>query len=198
MNFRSSKQARKTGETDVQISIDIDGSGNYHIETGNGMFNHLLAQLARHGLIDIDIEVQGDVEVGWHHIVEDTAIVLGHAFKEAVGEGRGITRVGNAIVPLDEALVLSVIDYSGRGYSVIDAPLGQSDLGELPSDLVRHFLETFSREGCFNLHVKAMAGMNNHHIAEAVFKSLARALRMALSRDEPLGQEVPSTKGVIG
>ncbi|MFL2759918.1 MAG: imidazoleglycerol-phosphate dehydratase HisB [Dehalococcoidia bacterium] len=194
---RTSETTRKTAETDISIKVNLDGSGNYKIETGNGMFDHLLAQISRHGLIDLEISATGDTHVGWHHLVEDTAIVLGKSFKEAVGEGRGIVRMGHTFVPLDEALVLSVIDYSGRGYSIIDSPLTESDLGNLPSDLIRHFMETFAREGGFNLHLTVMAGMNNHHIAEASFKSIARSLKAALSFDPRQGNSISSTKGTI-
>ncbi|HCE77112.1 MAG TPA: imidazoleglycerol-phosphate dehydratase HisB [Dehalococcoidia bacterium] len=194
---RTSETNRKTGETDISIKVNLDGSGDYKIETGNGMFDHLLAQISRHGLIDLEISATGDTHVGWHHLVEDTAIVLGKSFKEAVGEGRGIVRMGHTFVPLDEALVLTVIDYSGRGYSIIDSPLTESDLGGLPSDLIRHFMETFAREGGFNLHLTVIAGMNNHHIAEASFKSIARSLKAALSFDPRQGETISSTKGTI-
>ena len=194
---RTSETTRKTTETDISIKVNLDGSGDYKIETGNGMFDHLLAQISRHGLIDLEISAKGDTHVGWHHLVEDTAIVLGKSFKEAVGEGRGIVRMGHTFVPLDEALVLTVIDYSGRGYSIIDSPLTESDLGDLPSDLIRHFMETFAREGGFNLHLTVMAGMNNHHIAEASFKSIARSLKAALSFDPRQGNSISSTKGTI-
>ena len=194
---RFSKKSRETEETQIVVSVDIDGSGNYKIDTGNGMFDHLLAQISRHGLIDLDISAKGDTHVGWHHLVEDTAIVCGKALKEAVGDGVAINRVGNTYMPLDEALVLTVVDYSGRGYSVIDAPLTESDLGGLPSDLIRHFMESFSREGGFNLHVKVLSGKNNHHIAEATFKSLARSLKQALEIDTRRGGKIASTKGTI-
>ncbi|MEC7835809.1 MAG: imidazoleglycerol-phosphate dehydratase HisB [Chloroflexota bacterium] len=194
---RTSEITRSTAETDISIKVNLDGSGDYKIETGNGMFDHLLAQISRHGLIDLEISAKGDTHVGWHHLVEDTAIVLGKSFKEAVGEGRGIVRMGHTFVPLDEALVLTVIDYSGRGYSIIDSPLTESDLGDLPSDLIRHFMETFAREGGFNLHLTVMAGMNNHHIAEASFKSIARSLKTALSFDPRQGENIASTKGTI-
>ena len=125
------------------------------------MLNHLLAQLARHGLFDLRVTANGDVDVGWHHLVEDLGILLGRAFREAVGEGRGITRMGHAYVPLDEALALVVVDFGGRGYAVIDADMDDSDLGGLPADLIRHFLESLAREGGFNLHVRILAGVNN-------------------------------------
>tara|TARA_A100001037_G_scaffold68929_1_gene61366 strand:+ start:701 stop:1306 length:606 start_codon:yes stop_codon:yes gene_type:complete len=197
VNSRSASEARITNETKISVSICLDGSGVYEVDTGNGMFDHLLAQIARHGLIDLEVDAEGDSEVGWHHIVEDTAIVLGKAFREAVGDGAGIVRMGHTYTPLDEALVLTVVDYSGRGYAVIDAPLTESDLGGLPSDLIRHFMETFAREGGINLHLKVLAGMNNHHIAEACFKSLARSLKSALSYDPRRGDRVASTKGTI-
>ena len=194
---RVSQSTRETQETKISVSVCLEGSGKYEIQTGNGMFDHLLAQIARHGLIDLTILAEGDIQVGWHHIVEDTAIVLGKAFKEAVSDGAGIVRMGHSYVPLDEALALTVVDYSGRGYSVIDAPMTESDLGGLPADLIRHFMETFSREGGFNLHVRVLAGMNNHHIAEATFKSLARSLKAALSNDPRREGAVASTKGTI-
>ena len=198
MTERTGKQNRKTGETQVSVELNIDGRGRHQIDTGNGMFDHLLAQLSRHGLLDMNISAQGDTQVGWHHIVEDVGIALGRAMKEAVGEAKGITRMAHAYVPLDEALALSVVDFGGRGYAVIDAELSDSDLGGLPANLVLHFLETLAREGSFNLHVRVLAGANNHHKAEAVFKSLARALRSALAHDERLEGEIPSTKGSIG
>ncbi len=174
-----------------------------------GMFDHLLAQIARHGLIDLEVSARGDADVGWHHIVEDTAIVVGRALREAVGDGRGITRMGHSFVPLDEALAVVAgpgqhrprrrpLDFGGRGYAVVDAKLGDSDLGALPANLVQHFLETLAREGNFNLHVLMLAGANNHHKAEAVFKALARAMRTALAPDERLSGQSPSTKGTLG
>jgi imidazoleglycerol-phosphate dehydratase len=195
---RSSKIDRQTAETQVSLHLDLDGQGQYEINTGNGMFDHLLAQLSRHGLLDLTLSAKGDVEVGWHHLVEDVGIVLGHALREAVGDARGITRMAHAYVPLDEALALVVVDLSGRGYSVIDTALTDSDLGGLSGDLIDHFLESFSREGGFNLHVRVLAGSNNHHRAEAVFKGLARALRAAVTLDDRLQGQVPSTKGTLG
>ena len=198
MQNRTAKLSRETGETKVSVDIDLDGQGSYRLDTGNGMFDHLLAQLSRHGLIDLDLSASGDVEVGWHHIVEDTAIVLGRALHQAVGDGVGITRMAHAVVPLDEALALVSIDFGGRGYAVIDAEISDTGLGELPADLVRHFLETLAREGAFNLHVRLMAGSDNHHKAEAIFKALARATRAALTIDDRQPSQIPSTKGTIG
>lgn len=198
MSQRNAKLNRETTETRVSVSVNIDGEGQYNIDTGNGMLDHLLAQLSRHGLLDLDIAAQGDIEVGWHHLVEDTALLLGRTLKQAVGDATGITRTGHSFVPLDEALALVVVDFGGRGYPVLDMELTDHDLGNLPANLINHFLETFSREGTFNIHVKVMAGSNNHHKAEAVFKALARAMRTALSPDLKTSGRVPSTKGTIG
>ena len=198
MSQRSSKLNRETAETRVSVELDLDGQGSYEIDTGNGMFDHMLAQLSRHGAMDLKVSAQGDVEVGWHHLVEDVGIVLGRAVREAVGDARGITRMSHAYVPLDEALALAVVDFSGRGYAVIDSMLTESDLGGLSGSLIDHFLESFSREGAFNLHLRVLAGANNHHKAEAAFKALARAVKAALTIDESRGGAVPSTKGKIG
>jgi imidazoleglycerol-phosphate dehydratase len=195
---RKAKLDRETGETRISVELDVDGTGAYEIDTGNGMFDHMLAQLSRHGLIDLKLTARGDVEVGWHHLVEDTGIVLGRALHEAVGDGAGITRMASFHVPLDEALALVVVDFGGRGYAVIDADIGDSDMGDLPAHLVRHFLETLAHEGRFNLHVRLLAGDSNHHKAEAVFKALARAMRAALTPEPRLSGGVPSTKGTIG
>ena len=198
MSQRSSKLNRETAETRVSVELDLDGQGSYEIDTGNGMFDHMLAQLSRHGAMDLKVSAQGDVEVGWHHLVEDVGIVLGRAMREAVGDARSITRMSHAYVPLDEALALAVVDFSGRGYAVIDSMLTDSDLGGLSGSLIDHFLESFSREGAFNLHLRVLAGSNNHHKAEAAFKALARAVKAALTIDESRRGAVPSTKGAIG
>ena len=197
MESRIGTCSRETGETQIHVEVDLDGQGRYEINTGNGMLEHMLAQLSRHGLIDLKLAASGDTNVGWHHLVEDCGIALGRAFRMAVGDGRAITRMAHAYVPLDEALALVVVDFSGRGYSVIDAEIGDSDMGGLPGDLVRHFLESLAREGGFNLHVRLLAGTNNHHKAESIFKALARAIRAALTIDPRLDGAVPSTKGTV-
>lgn len=197
MTKRTGKIERKTSETQIDVEIDLDGKGKYDLAIGNGMFEHLLAQLARHGLLDLKIQANGDTEVGWHHIVEDTGIAIGRALRDAVGDGNGIYRTAHSYFPLDEVLALTAVDFGGRGYSVIHADIGSSDLGELPGDLIRHFLETVAREGQFNLHVRIISGGNNHHKAEAIFKSLARSLRAALEIDPRRGDQVPSTKGTV-
>ena len=198
MTSRKAKLSRRTGETRIVVELDIDGRGDSEVATGNGMFDHMLAQLSRHGLIDLSVTADGDTEVGWHHLVEDTAILVGRALSEAVGDARGIVRMAHAYVPLDEALALVAVDFGGRGYAVVDADLGPSDMGELSPQLVHHFLETLALEGRFNLHVRVLAGASNHHKAEAVFKALARALRAALTLDPRRSGDVPSTKGTIG
>lgn len=195
---RRAQLRRDTKETQISIELNIDGGGIYSLETGNGMFEHLLAQLSRHGLIDLTVSAKGDTNISWHHLVEDTGILLGRTLKLAIGDGRGIVRMGHAYAPLDETLALVVVDFSGRGYSVIEAPMDDSDLGQLPADLIRHFLESFAREGAFNLHVRLIAGVNNHHKAEAIFKAMARAMRAALSYDPRRLDDIPSTKGVLG
>ncbi len=197
MDARVSEQSRDTAETQISVRIDLDGRGVYDLETGNGMFDHLLAQLSRHGMMDLRVRAEGDIDVGWHHLVEDTGLVLGRAMREAVGDGAGIVRMSHAYAPLDEALARAVVDFSGRGYSVLDLRLTDSDLGALPADLVRHFLEGFAREGGFNLHISVLAGTNNHHRAEAAFKAMARAMRAALAVDPRQAGRVQSTKGTI-
>lgn len=198
MANRTGKYARTTGETDVRVEIDLDGVGASSIETGNGMLDHMLSQLSRHGLIDLDVKVSGDsAKTGWHHTVEDTAIGVGRAFLTAIGDGKGIRRMGHAIVPLDEALSRVALDISGRGYAVIDLGVSGVDIAGLPGDLVRHFLEAFAIESRMSLHATVLAGVNPHHKIEATFKALARALRDAVEIDPRAAQQVPSTKGTI-
>ena len=156
-----------------------------------------MAQLSRHGLIDLSLSADGDTEVGLHHLVEDVGIVLGRALGEAVGEGAGIRRAAHTFIPLDETLAFTAVDFGGRGYAVIDADIGDSDMGGLSGNLVRHFLESLAIEGRFNLHVRIVSGVYNHHKAEAIFKSLARSLRAALEIDPRRAGQVPSTKGTI-
>ncbi len=172
-NRRSAVINRKTSETDIVLEIYIDGTGKYEIDTGIPFFDHMLAQLARHGLFDIRIKASGDDQ---HHLVEDVAICLGKAFGEALGEKRGIVRMANVSVPMDEALSTVVIDVSGRGYTVLNLDFTNNDMEGFAADLVRHFLESFAFEARINLHAKTDYGTNDHHKAEAIFKALARAL----------------------
>ena len=194
---RTARVERDTAETQITLELNIDGTGEYELDVVNGMLAHLLAQLSRHGLIDLSITARGDTDIGLHHLVEDLGIVLGRALSEAVGDGAGIRRAAHTYMPLDETLALTVVDFGGRGYAVIDAEIGDSDMGGLPGDLVGHFLESFALEGRFNLNVRLLSGVNNHHKAEAVFKSLARSLKSALEYDPRRAGQVPSTKGTI-
>ena len=194
---RTARIERNTAETRISLSLNIDGTGEYELDAANGMFEHLLAQLSRHGLIDLTLSAEGDTDVGLHHLVEDVGIVLGRAISEAMGDGAGIRRAAHSYMPLDETLAFTAVDFGGRGYAVIDAEIGDSDMGGLPGDLARHFLESFAREGRFNLHVRLLSGVNNHHKAEAIFKSLARSLRAALEPDPRMAGRAPSTKGTI-
>ncbi len=194
MGKRSATITRETTETKISIELLLDGTGKFDIKTGSKMFDHLLTQLARHGLFDIKIQASG-----WdqHHVVEDVAISLGKALGEALGDKKGITRMGHAVVPMDEALAMVAVDIGGRGYAVVDAPFKRKKIGDLESDMVRHFLESFAIEAKINLHARIPSGINEHHKAEAIFKALGRALDSATKLDERIAGEVPSTKGII-
>jgi imidazoleglycerol-phosphate dehydratase len=194
---RTADLERTTGETTISIRVDLDGEGRYNVDTGNGFLDHMVSQISRHGLIDITVRAKGDLHTGWHHLVEDVGITLGRTFREALGDARGIRRMGHAIVPLDDALALVAVDCSGRGYASIETSLDGVMVETLSGDLVRHLLESFAIEGQMNLHTKMLAGYSPHHKAEALFKALARALRDAVEPDPRGGQQVPSTKGTI-
>jgi imidazoleglycerol-phosphate dehydratase len=191
---RTATITRETTETKIGITLSIDGMGKFEIKTGSKMFDHMLTHIAQHGLFDITIKASG-----WdqHHVVEDVAISLGQALNRALGDKRGITRMGHAIVPMDDALALMAVDLSGRGYALVDASFKRKKIGDLESDLVRHFLEAFALEAKMNLHAKVLAGINDHHRAEAIFKALGRALDSATKIDARLSGKVPSTKGII-
>ena len=195
--LRSASLERKTGETSVKISIDLDGQGVHDVDTGNGFLDHMVSQLARHGLLDITLHAQGDLQTGWHHLVEDVGISLGRVFRQALGDARGIRRMGHAIVPLDESLALVSVDCSGRSYAELDTALDGATVESLPGDLIGHFLESFAIEAKINLHAKVLAGVSPHHKAEALCKALARALRDAVEPDPRAPGQVPSTKGTI-
>lgn len=197
MEHRQASIERTTRETQISVSINLDGQGNSEVSTGNGMLDHLINQLSRHGLIDITLDAQGDLETGWHHLVEDTGICLGRAFREAMGDGTGIHRMGHAIVPLDETLAMVALDLSGRGYAVVNSGLEGQMVETLPGEMVDHLLESFALEAKLNLHVRILDGKNGHHKAEAIFKALAKSLRHALTHDPRSAGRVPSTKGTI-
>ena len=192
---RRATVSRETKETQVRVELNLDGRGEAQIETGIGMLDHLLAQIGRHGLIDITIQAHGDLPTDEHHTVEDVGLALGRALDEALGEREGIVRMADATVPLDEALASVALDLSGRGYAVVDVAWTGERMGELPTDLVAHLLWSLASEGKLTLHARVLAGVNDHHKAEALFKALGRALGAA-SRPEPRAKgEAPSTKG---
>lgn len=186
---------RKTQETDIQIALNLDGRGSAEIQTGIGFLDHMLHHVAVHGLFDLQVRAAGDLQIDAHHTIEDVAIVLGDALDRAVGERRGITRVGHSYVPMDEALARVVVDLSGRGYAVFDAAFAAPMIGAFPTSLVAHFFETFAQRAKMNLHAQVLYGRDDHHKAEALFKALGRALNMAVTPDERRGST--STKGTL-
>jgi imidazoleglycerol-phosphate dehydratase len=188
--------ARQTRETDITVTLDLDGSGAADIRTGVGFYDHLLTSFAHHGLFDLTIEAKGDLDIDEHHTVEDVALVLGAAFAEALGDRAGIRRFGDAAVPMDESVATAILDVGGRPYAVIDLPFRGERVGELPLQLVEHALESFARTSGTTLHLRG-TGRNDHHLAEAAFKALARALRAACEAD-PRRTGVASTKGSLG
>jgi imidazoleglycerol-phosphate dehydratase len=194
MDPRQASKSRKTNETDIRASINLDGTGEHRIATGIPFFDHMLAQIARHGHFDLEIEAKGDLEIDGHHTVEDVGWVLGQALREALGERCGIVCFGHAYVPLDEALTRVVIDLSGRPYLVYKAEFKSPRIGDLQTELIEEFLKAFVQEGRFNLHVENLYGRNQHHIAETIFKAIARALHVATRVEH---SQIPSTKGVL-
>lgn len=194
--MRSANLRRQTKETEVEVRLTLDGQGRYQVETGLGFLDHMLAQFAMHGLFDLELRARGDLEVDEHHTVEDVAIALGQALDRALGERRGIARMGHAYAPMDEALARVVVDLSGRPYAVVEAGFATPRLGAVDSDLIIHFLETLAIHGRMSLHAQVLYGRNDHHKAEALFKALGRALEAA-ARLDPRRDAVPSTKGVL-
>jgi len=193
---RTSEKHRKTKETDVRISLDLDGSGISKIATGISFLDHMLSLFAKHGLFDLEVECKGDLEIDDHHSVEDTAIVLGEAFREALGDKAGISRYGAALVPMDEALCRSVVDLSGRFYLVYEAETKRQMIGNFSVELAEHFWRSFAESLRCNLHIDCLRGRNTHHILEGIFKATARALRQAVEID-PRIKGVQSTKGTL-
>jgi imidazoleglycerol-phosphate dehydratase len=194
---RSARVERTTRESTIALELQLDGAGAAVVATGLPFFDHMLDAFARHGLFDLTVRAEGDLQVEAHHTVEDTGIALGRAVNEALGERRGIVRTAHAYVPLDEALARVVVDCGGRGYAVVDAPLAGEVVGGIDADMFRHFLESFAIEARLNLHASLLAGVNTHHKVEALIKALARALDGATRLDPRLGDQVPSTKGVV-
>lgn len=193
---RTAEISRKTKETSIQLSLNLDGTGTGSIKTGVGFFDHMLDLLCRHSLIDLNTTATGDLHVDAHHTVEDVGIVLGQALEKALGDKRGIYRYGWAVVPMDESLAEVAIDLSGRPAFVFNAPFRGNLIGEFPAELVEEFLKSIATNGKLNLHVNVRYGTNNHHISEAIFKAAAKALRQAVSID-PRNDAVPSTKGSL-
>ena len=195
--MRKAKIARKTAETDISVEIDLDGTGSYDNQTGIGFFDHMLDQLARHSLIDMRVRTKGDLHIDDHHSVEDTGIALGQALAQALGDKRGIRRYGSCLLPMDDALVRAALDLSGRPYLVWNVDLPTPRIGAFDTELVREFFQAFSTHGGITLHVDQLHGINSHHIAEAAFKAVARALRDAVETDPRKADAVPSTKGAL-
>ena len=187
---------RKTKETDIELTIDLDGSGKSSIDTGIGFFDHMLESFARHGLFDLDLKVKGDLNVDTHHTVEDTGIVLGQALKEALGDKAGIKRFGNMILPMDESVVMAAIDISGRPFLIYDINLTVERVGDFECEMSREFFYALCVNAGINLYLKELEGANNHHILEATFKAFAKALDEATMLDARI-KGVPSTKGVL-
>lgn len=195
--MRSATITRKTAETDITVELNLDGTGVYDIQTGVGFFDHMLDQLARHALIDITVRATGDLHIDDHHTVEDTGIALGQALAHALGDKRGIRRYGACLLPMDDALVRAALDLSARPYLVWNVDMPTAKIGSFDSELVREFFQAFSTHGGITLHVDALHGVNSHHIAEAAFKSVARALRDAVELDPRKADAIPSTKGAL-
>ena len=196
MEKRIATLKRTTKETNVEISLDIDGAGEANVGSGIGFFDHMLILFAKHGLFSLSVKAQGDLVIDGHHTVEDIGIVLGQALAKAAGDKAGIRRYGHVYVPMDEALVRVVVDFSGRPFLAFDAELGQGRIGEFDVELTEEFLRAVAVNAGLTLHVKVLAGKNRHHIVEAIFKALGRALSQSLERD-PRVQGVPSSKGML-
>ena len=194
---RRSELSRKTTETDISVSLSLDGTGKTEIATGVGFFDHMLTAFGRHGLFDLDIRAVGDLHIDAHHTVEDVGIVLGQAFNVALEDKRGIQRFGQAAVPMDEALVEAAVDLSGRPFLAWSVAFERATLGSVDTQLFEEFFRALTGNGLFTLHVRQLAGVNAHHVAEAAFKASARALRAAVAPEPRIAGQIPSTKGVI-
>jgi imidazoleglycerol-phosphate dehydratase len=197
MEARTATISRETGETQIEITLKLDGRGRSQINTGLGFLDHMLAALARHARFDLIVQAKGDLHVDEHHTVEDVAITLGQALGQALGDRAGIVRMGHAVVPMDEALALVAVDIGGRGYCLFEGKFDTARIGEMGTGLIRHFFESLAVEARMNLHARLLAGRDDHHRAEALFKALARALHQATRPDPTLGGDVPSTKDLI-
>ena len=195
--MRVAEIKRKTNETDIGLKLNIDGSGKSSVNTGCGFLDHMLTLFSSHGCFDLAVSCKGDTNVDYHHSVEDIGICLGQAFKEALGDCKGIKRYGNMILPMDDALILCALDVSGRSYLAYGLDIPSEKIGDFDSELIEEFFLGFIRHAGITLHVKQLDGRNSHHIAEGAFKAFARALRYAVEVDEKRADEIPSTKGVL-
>ena len=195
--MRTAQIIRKTAETDITLTLTLDGKGVSSIQTGCGFLDHMLTLFAKHAHFDLDVVCKGDVEVDYHHTVEDVAICLGKAFSEALGDKKGILRYGERTLPMDEALILTAVDISGRSYLAYGLDIPSYRVGDFDTELCEEFWQAFVREARVTLHIRQLAGTNSHHIIEGAFKSVARALSMAASIDPAFAEDLPSTKGVI-
>ena len=195
--MRTSEIIRKTAETDIRLFLNLDGSGQSEIDTGVGFLNHMLTLFAKHGCFDLTVKCVGDTDVDDHHTTEDIGIALGQAFSEALGEKRGIVRYGDTTLPMDEALILCAVDFSGRAYLGFDLPLPAEKVGSFDTELVEEFFLGFVRNAACTLHIRKLAGTNTHHIIEGTFKCAARTLKKAVLIDPEYADEIPSTKGVL-
>lgn len=195
--MRKSEISRKTNETDISLSLCLDGTGKSEINTGIGFLDHMLDLFAKHGRIDLKVNCKGDTYVDFHHSAEDIGIVLGQAFKEAVGDKKGIRRYGNMLLPMDESLILASLDISGRAFLKYDLEIPAQKVGEMDTELIEEFFISFVRNADITLHIRQLDGTNSHHIIEGAFKAVARAIREAVSIDEKTKEEIPSSKGVL-
>lgn len=195
--MRTAKLNRRTAETEIALTLDLDGVGTSQVDTGCGFLDHMLTLFARHGRFDLQVSCKGDTYVDDHHTVEDIGICLGDAFAQTLGEKRGIRRYGSTILPMDEALILTAVDISGRGMLCYEMNIPTEKVGTFDTELTEEFLLAFTRRSDMTLHVRQLAGTNSHHIIEGMFKSLARTLREAVSIDPDFADEIPSTKGVL-
>ena len=196
--MRTALITRTTKETNISVKVNLDGTGVYQVSTGIGFLDHMLEQLSRHSLIDLDATVKGDLHVDQHHTTEDSAIAIGEAVSKALGDRRGISRYGTAFAPMDEALTRVALDISGRPFLVWKAQFSQPRLGEMDTELFQHWFHAFSGSAGITLHIENLYGENNHHIIESCFKGVARALRQAVEIDPRKADSVPSTKGTLG
>ena len=196
--MRRAEVRRETTETQIAVTLDLDGSGRYAVATGIGFLDHMLEQLSRHSLIDLTVEAKGDLHIDHHHTTEDSALAIGEAFSKALGDRKGIQRFGSAYAPMDETLTRVAIDISGRPFLVFRTTFSQSKLGDFDTELFEHWFHSFAQAAGITLHVETLYGRNNHHIVESAFKALARALRAAIEIDPRKADQVPSTKGTLG